>query len=263
MTLIELKKLKIKTGYTYEEISALSGVPLSTVQKIFGGYTVSPRRKTLAAIEKALCTPRPLYTPSGRPGRSSGNASGHPSNPSGPYTTADYFALPDDARVELLDGFFYGVPVPSVNHQLITACVFNQLFNYFTDNFKEARLCCAPAEVRIDRDDKTILQPDICVYLYCSKLSNRCFDGPPDLTVEVLSSSTRTYDIYKKTEKYYTAKVREHWIVDPEDMIVTVHTLENNYHPSTYFFNESVPVGISGDKCRIDFKQVADYCRII
>ena len=54
MTVAEMKERKTQLGYTNEMISELSGVPLSTVQKIFAGVTEKPRYETLKAIENVL-----------------------------------------------------------------------------------------------------------------------------------------------------------------------------------------------------------------
>ena len=51
MTIEEMKKKKRERGYTYAQISELTGVPLGTVQKIFCGETVSPRYDTLLELE--------------------------------------------------------------------------------------------------------------------------------------------------------------------------------------------------------------------
>lgn len=44
------KELKLK----YEDISELSGIPLTTVKNIFCGYVKTPRIDTVQAIERAL-----------------------------------------------------------------------------------------------------------------------------------------------------------------------------------------------------------------
>lgn len=54
MTLEELKQRKRELGYSNDKIAQLSGVPLGTVMKIFGGVTKSPRSQTLQALEKVL-----------------------------------------------------------------------------------------------------------------------------------------------------------------------------------------------------------------
>lgn len=41
-------------------------------------------------------------------------------------------------------------------------------------------------------------------------------DGPPDIAVEVLSPSTRTFDIVRKRADYVGVGVGELWLIDPE-----------------------------------------------
>ena len=54
MTIEEMKQQKLQKGYSYAQISDLSGVPLGTVQKIFSGETEHPRYATLQALEQVL-----------------------------------------------------------------------------------------------------------------------------------------------------------------------------------------------------------------
>ena len=52
MTIEEMKKLKKEWGYTNEQVSEASGVPLGTIQKVFSGATKSPRYATMLALER-------------------------------------------------------------------------------------------------------------------------------------------------------------------------------------------------------------------
>ena len=54
MTVDEMKEKKRQLGYSSEKLAKLSGVPLGTVQKIFGGFTKAPRYKTLQSLEKVF-----------------------------------------------------------------------------------------------------------------------------------------------------------------------------------------------------------------
>lgn len=56
MTLQEIKELKKQLGLTNDQLSSLSGVPLSTVQKVLGNTTSAPRQVTLRKLEAALAT---------------------------------------------------------------------------------------------------------------------------------------------------------------------------------------------------------------
>ena len=51
MTVEDMKRMKQEKGYSYAQIAQMSGVPLGTVQKVFGGETTSPRYDTLMALE--------------------------------------------------------------------------------------------------------------------------------------------------------------------------------------------------------------------
>ena len=51
MTIQEMNEKKRELGYSYEQIALMSGIPISTVQKVLGGVTKAPRYETLKALE--------------------------------------------------------------------------------------------------------------------------------------------------------------------------------------------------------------------
>ena len=56
MDISDLKRMKKEAGLTNADIAGLSGIPVSTVNKIFSGATKNPRYATLLAIEQVLAT---------------------------------------------------------------------------------------------------------------------------------------------------------------------------------------------------------------
>lgn len=60
MTIQELIRRKQELGLSNRVISEKTGLPVSTVQKIFSGATASPRPETLQVLEKLL-RPRVTY----------------------------------------------------------------------------------------------------------------------------------------------------------------------------------------------------------
>ena len=54
MNIDYLKKAKKEKKITYEKLSELSGVPISTIYDLFRGVTNAPRIDTVEALEKAL-----------------------------------------------------------------------------------------------------------------------------------------------------------------------------------------------------------------
>ena len=79
----------------------------------------------------------------------------------------------------------------------------------------------------------------------------------PELTVEVVSPTSRQRDFYTKARLYENFGVREYWIVDPKKEKVTVYQYgENESDIDLYTFDEMVPVGIFGGDLTIDFAPI-------
>ena len=175
----------------------------------------------------------------------------------GEYTLDDYYALPDERRVELIDGVFYDMSAPAVIHQKILGELF-VLFRECADTHEgECEVFVAPCDVRLDCDNKTMVQPDIFLICHPYDLGANALDGAPDLTLEILSPSTRAKDMLLKLHKYQSAGVKEYWIVDPDHDTVLVYDLRNDdFYPEKYDFNSFIPIHISEGKCSIDFSRV-------
>jgi Uma2 family endonuclease len=101
-------------------------------------------------------------------------------------------------------------------------------------------------------------QPDILITCDKSKDLEDYYDGAPELTVEILSPSTRRKDFIIKTRYYEMAGVREYWIVDPAKENVLVFFFEEDKLPVTYSFDDEIPIRISDGKCVIDFRKIAE-----
>ena len=54
MTIEEMRERKRELGLTNQIIADRTGIPLSTVQKIFAGITASPRRGIVRVFEALL-----------------------------------------------------------------------------------------------------------------------------------------------------------------------------------------------------------------
>ena len=176
----------------------------------------------------------------------------------GDYTLEDYYAIPDDRRVELIDGEIFDMAAPSVTHQIILGELYSQFSTCIETNRKNCTVLLSPCDVQLDNDDKTMVQPDLLVLCRDFDKSGRCISGAPDLTVEILSDSTRSKDLLLKTYKYKNAGVREYWIVDPKKREVLVYDFsDEDLQPDRYSFEDTIPVKISEGLCSIDFERIS------
>lgn len=259
MTVEEMREIKKARGYTYEQIAEKSGVPLGTVQKIFSGETQSPRYATLQALETVFREEKVSYSFDDSKGSCVEECARYKvAKKQGEYTIEDYYALPDERRVELIDGVIYDMSSPSFVHQGVAGEVYLQIANFIRYSKGECIARIAPVDVRLDCDNKTMVQPDVLVICDKSKIKRWGIMGAPDFVLEVLSKSTKRKDSLTKTSKYAAAGVREYWIIDPDKKKLLVYDFEKDTWPALYGLHGKIPVGIYQGRLEIDLDMVAE-----
>lgn len=176
----------------------------------------------------------------------------------GEYTVEDYLGLPEDVRVELINGYFYNMASPTAVHQKIVTSVLQQLENYVDRNEGVCVPFCAPLDVQLCGDDTCMVQPDVLVLCEPERLlKNGRVYGAPDFVAEVLSAVNRMYDLGVKLGEYARAGVREYWIIDPENKEICVYDFEKGRLPKLYTFEDEVPVMIWDGECKVDFRKIS------
>ena len=267
MTLEEIRRIKRICGYTNARLSELSGIPLGTLNKILSGDSKKPRKENIEALENVFRDiilydeikrdeplvredPSPIY------GEKSA-AESHQKKP-GEFTIEDYYALPDDQRVELIDGVFYDMASPTVEHQLLAGSIYAQFLAFIRANRGSCIPIVSPVDVKLDADNKTMVQPDVVVLCDKSKITKRCIVGGPDFVLEVVSPSSVSKDYIKKAAKYEAAGVREYWIVDPLNNRVLTYEFGEEFIPKVYPLAGKIGVAIFDNKLQIDFDEYKD-----
>ena len=265
MTIEEMKKKKKEYGYTYEQIAMLSGVPIGTVQKVFGGITHSPRKETLFALYNMFSNLEKRHsidhvTPCNMIGEA---ATPYFGKAQGTYTVDDFFALPEDCRVELIDGVIYDMATPSSVHQMLVGEIYLQLRLYVKEKGGSCLPFLSPIGVQLDCNDKTMVEPDVLVVCNRDQVRNRNVYGAPDFVVEVLSPSNRHKDVILKLNKYHHAGVREFWLVDPKKQVVLVYDFKSDNYPAIYGFQSDIPVSIWNGDCKIQLQEFLETARFL
>jgi Uma2 family endonuclease len=142
----------------------------------------------------------------------------------GPHTWADFLALPEDDRRELIDGWLVEVEVPGKRHEYIVALLIMFLGNWVR---RHGGLVLASGyKVRIT--EKRGVMPDVQLYRPGNEPADDQENGlaegsPPDLVVEVVSRWRARFDRVVKLAYYAQRGVPEYWIVSPQER--TVHRL--------------------------------------
>jgi Uma2 family endonuclease len=176
------------------------------------------------------------------------------------YTYADYkeWELDEGERYELINGEAYAMSAPSTKHQAILMELSSQFHAYLRG--KTCRVFPAPFDVRLfykkDESDNTVVQPDISVICDKGKLAPEGCRGAPDLIVEILSPSNSAIEMQQKLELYREAGVKEYWVIEPENNILTVYNLQKDIiYTKTYKSSDTVTVSIFPE-LKIELEQV-------
>ena len=173
------------------------------------------------------------------------------------HTIDDYRTLPDDQRVELIDGQFYDMAAPTSLHQQLELILGSLFLDHIWKHGGSCQVFPAPFDVQLDQDNRTMVQPDLSVICDPGKIRNfGCF-GAPDLIIEILSSSTERKDMFLKTHKYQSAGVREYWIIDPNRRRILVYYFEEDLLPAIYGFDSIIPVRIWNGELKLDFAKIS------
>jgi Uma2 family endonuclease len=139
-----------------------------------------------------------------------------------PFTVYDLEAMPDDGhRYELLDGMLLVTAAPGYQHQKVVLKLAALLDSECPDE-----LDVLPAPFAVRPSVTTELQPDVLV-ARDEDLTETNLPAAPVLAVEVLSPSTKLYDLNFKKAAYERLGVVSYWVFDPLVPRLTVFELDD------------------------------------
>lgn len=259
MDIHDIKNRKKQLGLTNKQLADYSGVSLGTVNKILSGATKSPQIDTLDALDRVLQRKEFRYHTESEPVLCIREESiaYDTMKKDGEYTLEDYYALPEEVRAELIDGYLIHMDAPTIVHQEIIGELCYYMRDYVKKNEGECRVILSPIDVCLNKDNKTMLQPDLVVICDKELTDGRRINGAPDFVAEVVSPSSRKRDYMIKLNKYWKAGVREYWIIDPEKKDISTYWLQGSdteFEVMHYDFEDKVPMRIWAG-AEIDFSE--------
>jgi len=132
----------------------------------------------------------------------------------------EFFRIAGEEDWELHDGVLIMHSPTTPPHELLFSFLF-RLFSGYTEERELGVVLGSQCPMRLGKD--RIYSPDL-LFVSASRLEiigERRLEGAADLVLEILSPSTREYDLGPKHEVYQKNKIREIWIVDPKHQSVT------------------------------------------
>jgi Uma2 family endonuclease len=160
--------------------------------------------------------------------------------------------------MELIDGVFYDMAAPTIVHQRIVAALWKQLDAFISRKGGSCVAAFAPIDVRLDRDDDTIVQPDVLIVCDPEQIQKDRIEGAPDFIAEIISPSTGAMDYIRKMAKYEAAGVKEYWIIDPEQRRMLIYDFAKDGIPQIRGLQGKAAVGLYDGELLIDLDLFAE-----
>ena len=144
----------------------------------------------------------------------------------GCWREEDFLKFHTNRMAELVDGRLEILPMPTWLHQVIVEFLFDQIRDHLRKENVGGKVLMAPLPTRLFPG--TVREPDL-LYVRPENLPTDVQGYPDkiDLAVEIVCSGAdaRKRDYIDKRTDYAKAGIAEYWIVDPEELLVTVLTL--------------------------------------
>ena len=141
-------------------------------------------------------------------------------------TWEDIRDLPESyGRTEIVEGELVASPTPGSRHQEICSRLGFHLIRFVGERWL-GRVYTSPLHVILA--EHVHYEPDLCFVARARSgiIRESYVDGPPDLAIEVISETNRTYDTVVKHRDYARYGVREYWLVDPREETLSSWTLQ-------------------------------------
>ena len=174
---------------------------------------------------------------------------GHPAEKRTRATYADYLAVPEPQRAEILDGELYVFPRPAPPHAFTAGQLMAEIGGPFGN-----RRGRGPGgwwilpEPEIHLVDEEPVSPDLAGWRVerLPELPAAAFLSlAPDWVCEVLSKSTETHDRERKMPLYAAHGVRWAWLVDPVARTLEAYTLEGRRWGAPVLFAGNVSARVA------------------
>ncbi len=175
----------------------------------------------------------------------------------GEYVVDDLAFLPDDVRVEIINGVIYDMATPNVPHQQIIGYIYYKVRSYIEQHQGSEDLISSPFGLFFD-DERNYLEPDLAIVCNPKIIKKKGVLGAPDFILEVCSPGNAQYDLSTKLSVYQKLGVKEYWIIHPMKRYLVKYLLQDENPPQVFYLDQKVPIDTLDGKCVIDLKEIAE-----
>jgi len=177
--------------------------------------------------------------------------------------------LTSEVRHEYIDGYVYAMAGASINHNRISRNISNLLENDFIKKDSPCESFLSDMKAKESEETTKYFYPDVLVTCDPDDNESEYYVNTSIIIVEVLSESTRKYDLTAKKLYYFNIPTLQEYVVIEQDLCQIIVFRKSNHWEATYYFLgddisfESIDVTISVENIyrRVDNKEMVDFLK--
>lgn len=177
--------------------------------------------------------------------------------------------LVSEVKHEYIDGYVYAMAGASKNHDRISRNFSNILENEFITKSSPCETFSSDMKVRESEKTTKYLYPDVLISCNSDDNESEYYINSPIIVVEVLSQSTRKYDLTTKKLYYFNIPtLREYVVIEQDICQVEVFRKSDDWRSTVYFLDdeitfESIDITLSVEDIyrRVDNKDMAQFLK--
>ncbi|MFK5984333.1 MAG: Uma2 family endonuclease [Pseudomonadota bacterium] len=149
--------------------------------------------------------------------------------------------LISEVKHEYINGYVYAMAGASRNHNRIS----NNLIRELGNDLKQKKISCevfsTDMKVRVSEENTSFFYPDVLVTCDPDDNDSEYYVTSSVIIVEVLSKSTRKYDLTTKKLYYFNIPTLEEYVVIEQDICeVEVFRKSDDWRSTSYFLGDEI-----------------------
>jgi Uma2 family endonuclease len=149
--------------------------------------------------------------------------------------------LTSEIRHEYIDGYIYAMAGGSRNHGLISRNVLVELSNTLKQKNSSCETYSSDMKAKESEETTKYFYPDVLVTCDSDDNESEYYINSPVIIVEVLSQSTRKYDLTTKKLYYINIPTLQEYVVIEQDICrIEVFRKSDNWNPTSYFLGDEI-----------------------
>ena len=177
--------------------------------------------------------------------------------------------LLSEVRHEFIDGYVYAMAGTSINHNRIARNVSNLLENEFIKTESPCESFLSDMKAKESEETTKYFYPDVLVTCEPDDSESEYYINSSIIIIEVLSESTRKYDLTTKKLYYFNIPTLEEYVVIEQEFCrIEVFRKKDNWNSTSYFLGdevtfESINVTLSVEALyrRVDNKEMLNFLK--